>query len=340
MFPYFRFAQFGFLGLAASASLSLGAQNSLNQVDNRQAQILWQSAQASFVQGQPQACYQKLNSISGLLVGEIAYDRLLGLCASAAGEHEQALLAFERIMVQQPQNAEIRLERARTLYLLGQLQESQHEFRALAANNPPAAVRPVIKNFLQRIQKALVPKLKLSTSLGINLKVGHDSNANSASDLEDFLGFSVSEDSRSTDSAMYGVDVRFRHSRPIAQRVSKRLLLTSSLSLSDKRYPDAEFVNQNLGVATLGVMHLGKRHTNRVDLFAYGQRVDGSLNSRGYFLRYGHNYRWKPNIDVGTYYKAGALRYNNDLRVKDVNQYTIGATGRYTFASNKALVLI
>jgi len=328
MFPYLRFAQLGVIGVTLMTSSQLDAATAF---DKAKAEKLWQGAQQAFVQGDSVKCYQQLKPISGLLLGEIAYDRLLGLCASAAGEHELALLAFERIIAQQPQNAEILLERGRALYILGQYREARKDFVYLSQQNPPAKVAPILKGFIERIDEKLKPKLKVSTRLSINAKIGYDSNANSASELDEFLGFIVSENSRSNESSVYGVDVRLQHSRPVAER----MLLTVSTALSSKRFPDAEFVDQDLGLVSAGLSHIGERHINRFNVFGYGQAVDGNFNSRGYFARYSHTYKWTPNTDLGTYYKGGAIRYNTNLRVRDVNQYTIGGTLRHQFDTIK-----
>jgi len=222
---------------------SLNVEGAEQNIQSKaQAERLWQAAQRSFVDGNAQKCTQELLPLQDLLIGTIAYDRLLGLCAVGSRDYNGALFAFNRIMAKQPQNAEIRMERAQTYFALNLLDEAKYEFKLLAASNPPPAAQKRISEYLDRIDRKNIPKLKISTGLRVNLKNGYDSNANSASELQEFLGFNVSENSQSTSSALHGLDVRFNHSRPL----DKRTLFTISTSLGTKHYPRGHFYNINI----------------------------------------------------------------------------------------------
>jgi len=267
--------------LSFALSISAFALNTIqaSELTKPQATQMWQEAQNYFINGQAEACFESLLPLQQYSAGEVAYDRLLGLCATGAQQHEQALLAFERIMLQQPRNAEIRLERARAYYLTGQIDEADREFRYLAASKPPAAAARVIDLYLEKIKTARQPKLKLATRLELRAQVGYDTNANAASNLDQFLGFDVTEQSQSTESIMYGANASLSHSRPL----SNKMLLSISTNLGSKNYPDADFVDQNLATVGIGLGHYHAQNVTRADVFTFAQTVDSSLNSKGGF---------------------------------------------------------
>ena len=281
-------------------------------------QNLLQTANIQYQHANPRACVQTLNSLSQL-IGDISYDRLLGLCAQAAGFNNQALLAYNRIISQQEQNAEMRLERARVLYNLNLFTEARSEFNWLLAKNPPPSAKAVIQNYLASINNK-ISKVKPYSRLKISTSLGYDDNVNSATELDDFLGFTLNENSRASSSNYAGINLQASHQF----KVSPNLGLKVSTSLGRKHYPDAEFVDQELITVGVGLSKVFTSSSVNLDLLAYRQAVDSEFNSRGAFLRTSYRKKYSPSLANTTHVTAGALRYSDSLAVKDINQYTIG----------------
>ena len=288
------------------------------------AQELWQTAYTQYHQGNSHSCYQTLQSLD-YLIGEIAYDRLLGLCAQGAGNNSQALLAYNRIMAQQEQNAEIRLERARVLYNLSLLSESREEFSKLLAQNPPPAASKVIQNYLSAIANRTA-KISAYSRLKVSTSLGHDDNVNSASDLNEFLGFTLNDNSRAASSSYAGVNLLAEHQFKLAHNTG----LKFSAGLGKKHHPDADFVDQDL--ITLGVGFTKAFNTSalNMDLLSYRQSVDSNFNSRGALFRTSFSKTHTSKISTSSYFTGGALRYAKNIAAKDINKYSLGSALIYS----------
>ena len=302
--------------MAICVSLPLFAVNTAYAENT--AQELWQTAYSQYHQGNPQACYQTLQSLDYML-GEVTYDRLLGLCAQGAGNNSQALLAYNRIMAQQEQNAEIRLERARVLYNLSLLSESRLEFNKLLAQNPPPAASKVIQNYLSAIANRTA-KINAYSRLKVSTSLGHDDNVNSASELNEFLGFTLNDNSRAASSTYAGVNLLAEHQFKLAHNTG----LKFSAGLGKKHHPDAEFVDQDLMTIGAGFTKAFNNSVINLDLLNFRQSVDSSFNSRGALLKATFSKVHSSTISTSTYFTGGALRYAINLAAKDVNKYSIG----------------
>jgi len=299
-----------FLLVPLSAGQAVFAQDSQEQ--------LWQTAVKQFQNGNTKACYQTLTSLNEL-TGLVTFDRLLGLCAQGAGYNDQALLAYNRIISQQEQNAEIRLERARVLYNLNLYSESRNELLWLRAKNPPPAAQKTIQNYLSSIA-IKTSRVKPNSRLKISTSLGNDNNVNSATELEDFLGFTLDDNSRASESQFYGLSLQASHQFLLAPNTGLRF----STSLSTKSYPDADFVDQDLITVGASYSKLFQNSALNIDLLAYRQSVDGDFNSRGALVRGNYFKRYSPRLANSNYITAAALRNSESLDVRDVNRYSIG----------------
>jgi len=102
----------------------------------------------------------------------------LARSAFELGNLEIALSAYERVLLYHPQENRIRLEYARTLFLLGLADEAKKEFQLVLDSNPPKIVAEKIGKYLV----ALEPK-RIRNSFGGSLSFGihHATNVNNAS---------------------------------------------------------------------------------------------------------------------------------------------------------------
>ena len=283
-------------------------------------EAIWQSAYKNFESGNATACYQGMQALE-YLVGDVTYDKLLGLCAQGVGKNDQALLAYNRILSQQENNAEIRLERARVLYNLNMYADSKKEFQWLLDRNPPQSAARTIKGYLSSIKRKRI-KIKPYTRLRISTNLGQDDNVNSATDLNDFLGFTLNENSRATSSTYYGIGLTAERN----VKLSKTSRLKFSTSLSNKSYQDAEFANQELLLSGLSYKSYLTSTDGVVslDLLTYRQKVDSDFNSRGTLFMAAYEKNLSERTSIKPYLRAGPLRYANNIAVKDVNQYVVG----------------
>ncbi|MCP4117148.1 MAG: DUF560 domain-containing protein [Desulfobacteraceae bacterium] len=75
----------------------------------------------------------------------------LGRAAFETGNHEMALMAFERVLMADPEAIRVKLEMGRTFAMLGSRNHAKRYFNEVLATNPPEMVRQNINAFLRTI---------------------------------------------------------------------------------------------------------------------------------------------------------------------------------------------
>jgi len=249
--------------------------------------------------------------------GEPDFDALLGAALLQSGDAPRASLALERATSVDPQLADARLDLAIALYRMGSREEARQAFTALRALDPPAAAARTIDEYLLRIDR---DEMRRQWSFDLALSSGYDSNANSATSLNEFLGFTLTETSRATDSAFYEVTAN----GGIDQPIGRDLTLNAQLSLRHRTNPQADFVDATGSELTLGIRQDTARSVRSVGLVGYRLEADGELNSDGAGIGARYQHRLRPRTSVGGFAHALAIRYGDELVVKDVNQWLAG----------------
>lgn len=112
-------------------------------------------------------------------IGEADYDLLLARAALAAGHPHEAIFAFERVLINRPNNQLARVELAVAYYQTNELESSRQLFHTALNANPPDKLKANINKYIVRINEKIGSRQhKLSGIL--TLKQGWDSNINSA----------------------------------------------------------------------------------------------------------------------------------------------------------------
>lgn len=105
----------------------------------------------------------------------------LGIAYYKTHKYEQALIVFDRLLINNPKNNRIRLEYARTLYALQMYDESKQEFLHVLNTNPPPIVQKNIKFFIKKIENSI--KTNFFQAL-VSVGVSSDSNVGNNTFLE------------------------------------------------------------------------------------------------------------------------------------------------------------
>jgi outer membrane protein len=161
-------------GLALAATLwtaSIGAaedpiQQALNQGDARTAYTLAERRLANEI-------------------GDPDFDMLYGLAAINSGRAEEAVFAFERVLLTRPRDARARLELARAHFTLGDYDTAQQGFEAVQQQNPPPNVQQWITRYLSAIKQRQAHRER-HWQLLAGLGMGHDTNVNSAPGIDSY----------------------------------------------------------------------------------------------------------------------------------------------------------
>lgn len=129
--------------------------------------------------GKPGQAYSMLEPLEFEHSGEERFDFLLGVAALDSGKPDKATLAFERLLMVNPNSAAARLDMARAYFQLGDLQRAKSQFETVLKLNPSAAAQGVIKKYLDAIAAQESGK-KLFLTGYVEAMYGRDSNINNA----------------------------------------------------------------------------------------------------------------------------------------------------------------
>ncbi len=311
---------FGTLVLVVAAVADVGA----SEEALRQAESLINA-------GQHQEARAILDPLEADYIGDPRYDYLAGLALLETGESGRAVLALERAIAADPRFAGARLDLARAYYASGSYGEARREFETLRDENPPPAARRAIDDYLALIANRQ-RRLRMEYRLGS--RAGYDSNANSATAENDFLGFDLIERSRETSSPFGEVSGGITLLKPL----SRRLLLDTRLNLRQRNNPDASFVNSRGGDISVGLRRISERSRQSLRLQTYRVDVDGEKNSDGVALSGSWDRQVRRNLRLGLLGRLGQVRFGEELRVKDANQILAGLTARWSFGGGRGEV--
>lgn len=274
-------------------------------------------ADAFLKSGRADAAVALLAPLEEERAGEAAFDAALGAAWLQAGDPARASVALERAVFADPTLAGARLDLAIAYYRMGSVEESRATLLALRALDPPPEAARQIDEYLARIEHAGAQRAWRFAS---SLASGYDSNANSATARDEFLGFTLTETSRAAESAFYELGADGGVTEPLAPGLS----LDADVGLRHRANPDASFVDTTAAQAALGIRHEREMTLRSLSLVGYRLDTDGELNSSGA----GVNARYQTAIgartSIGGFAGALAIRYGSDLDEKNVDEIGLG----------------
>ena len=180
--------------------------------------------------GQMADAYALLAPQLSIRAGDPDFDYAFGVAATDAGHGLEAILAFQRVLAVQPDNAEARAEIARTYARMGDVESARAQFDTVLAD--PSIPDPVRQRFsrivrdLDKIRGGGEPNV----SGFVEASGGYDSNINVATSLNSitlpllaFLGpATLSGNARSQDSGFFGASGGLSLRAPLsAQKIGR-----------------------------------------------------------------------------------------------------------------------
>ena len=302
---------------------------------------LYDEALAAVGTGRASAILSRLLDVEESYAGDPDYDYALGVMQMETGRPQDALFPLLRASRAKPNGLGIRLDLGRAYFETGENESARRVFEELRGKNPPPRAAEVIDSYLKAIERRAAryePRLVAV----ISLDAGHDSNANSASDLQSFAGFLLDSASRSSKSAYAALTAKADYALPITPRW--RWLLSGEAGTRNYFDTDAtQFTTQQGGVNTgLSYRRGNWELSSRVG--AALLYVDGEQNSQVLQWTGGWNWRANPFWNYRSSAKIGTVRYEDVLSVRDVDQWVLsGGAGRrfnLAFGSEFGLDLI
>lgn len=226
--------------------------------------------------------------------GEIGFDLYYGIAAIEVGELNEAIFALERVVAREPGFDRARLELARAHFLQGDDRRARNAFEIVLAHDPPPPVRAQVQRYLSAIDRR-ADRYQTTTSGFVEVRVGHDTNVNAATDeesvaiLDGLAQVLLSDDSRERDDNFVRVEARGRVSHPLSPGVN----LVGEAGAWQRSLSDESEFDTGAFDGSLGVMW--RREKDRLlvsgelqrfrldgedyrDLFGIGARYDRTLS--------------------------------------------------------------
>ncbi len=237
-------------------------------------------AKALVEQKDPKAAFDLLSPLESRNAGNIEFDYWLGVAALESGHLERAVIAFERVLVRNPEFDSARLELGRAYLRMGALDLADQEFTRLLARAPNEAGRALLNDYLAEIRR-IKARQRYAVSGFVEVGVGRDSNLSSST--RDFSGAILSSfglpgieptgnSIRRADNyfvANAGVDVLYR------LREDRAIFAAADLRWRGYRsFGEYDYV---LGDAAAGYRARAGEHTYSAIAFAQSFRQDGAF---------------------------------------------------------------
>jgi tetratricopeptide (TPR) repeat protein len=163
--------------IIAPAALSLLFACTVTSVQAEVDAAVLQARQATSA-GQAQQAYTLLEPLEVSRAGDPDFDMELGLAANAIGEFTRAILAFERVLVVQPENTRARAELGRALFGVGDTRAARALLSEGKLQGIPVVAGETIDQILQAVDR--VDAAGRSSYKGyVEAGMGWDTNANS-----------------------------------------------------------------------------------------------------------------------------------------------------------------
>ncbi|EWH11571.1 hypothetical protein DS2_03645 [Catenovulum agarivorans DS-2] len=125
-----------------------------------------------------QDAFELAESLFDQYAGDADFDYLYGLSARQAGKHQEAIFAFERVVMNRPNNLNARYALAVAYYEVDNLVAAKREFENLLKLQPTNKLIAQTERYLSLIQQKSV-RLDPVWSGFAGISLGYDSNVNS-----------------------------------------------------------------------------------------------------------------------------------------------------------------
>ena len=216
------------------------------------------------------------------------------------GSYEDALMAFDRVLINDPNNQRARLEYAKTLFMLKLYPDSQREFEKVLKTNPPKNVVENINFFLASINQ----RKKRNFFFGsVGVGVAYDDNINNNTFLAttSYADFNISNDTNKTKSLYETFELQLSH-----------LYIADLFKITNSFFTYNEFGYDNrIDYINIG-SNISKNFTKTK--FALGININkifigGDENSYSFIINSLANYVIQKNFS--TTFKLSVEKYNS-----------------------------
>lgn len=167
-----RFIPAGFFMLSLLAPLPVLAAGELDVISDLLASGQYDEARALALENR------------AALEGDPDFDYLYAVASVETAHYHEAVFAFERVLLLEPENLQARLGLAKACYHLGDFHCARLQFDLVKRSGPPARVAEVVEAYLGKMGGRELSGAVVSAYAELSL--GHDSNVNGATSDQTF----------------------------------------------------------------------------------------------------------------------------------------------------------
>lgn len=324
----FRFLKF----LVYALALNFITLNCAHAVD----ETLLLATQNMLANGQSVEALDLLKPQEEEYAGNKEFDYLLGLALLDTGDAASSVFAFQRVLAIDSNFAGARIELGRAYFDMGQYQRAQREFLLVKNQSPPQNVINVIDKYIVAIESQNL-RNRQGWKGFLQLGLGNDTNVNNATSLDDFLGFSLSENSRETSSTVITTLGGASYDLPLS--VDKKLFFKGSVN--HRANNEASFTSTiNYDLLAGYDMSFNNAGNLSLALQLYTADVDGDSNNKGVNVTGQYRIPFSASNQLGLFVRIGSIDYVKEFEVKDVDQNVFGLSWSHVFTGDTRISLV
>lgn len=229
---------------------------------------------------QPARAWDLLAPLEARSAGDPEFDYWLGVAALESGHLERAAIAFERVLVRNPDADAARLDLGRTYLAMGSLDIAAQEFQRLVPRAADDAARQVIAGYLEEIRKR---KERQRYAISAFIEVGGGRDNNLSSSTRDFPGAIQSSFGLpgivATGNSIHRQDNfgAVNGAVEMAYRVAEDRVAFAVAELRWRRYSEFNDYDYLVGNVVVGYQARSAEMVCTATAFAQGFRQDGAL---------------------------------------------------------------
>lgn len=265
--------------------------------------------------------------------GDLQYDFLLGQAALANNQANLAVFALERVVLTAPSQDGARFTLARAYAKLGEYKQARKELLYIVKTSKSSRYKQLSESLLDTLHRPNKTRYQFVVKAGL----GNDSNANSATEIDSFLGVTLSENSKATASSTAMGQMYASFSHPLSNRFN----LTGSADLFKQDYQSASFVNTSAATLNTGLSYQANRKMREnMNLFVRHTEVDKQSNSTQLAAQLTHWQAINTANTLNASLRAGRTEFAEPFSIKSVNQLNAGLQHQFkTQTKDKDIVI-
>ena len=283
------------------------------------------------------------NELRDRFEGLPRYDLYAGLLLMAERKYDEAIFAFERVLVFVPDQHRARLELGRAYFATGNYDRARMELEQVLLANPPTQVKQNVRTLLNQIEAA-AQRAQSKTEFGGSAMAGWDSNANAGGRLKgelapNLLGLTELADlSKPISSGFVQWSVSTGLSQPVSQLAASRF----TADFTHKNYIDSSLNDSAALTLSASINGQSDRWRHQIPASVQWSWLDGQSWQSSISIGASPQYRaWGPlwaGVKIGTQMSI-ALNDANVSNAKDLAGVVFDAQERGRVHSFSTLYL-